>query len=128
MPLQARSELILSDPYRATWLEPEKWPEVRMAIAGFRDAVKKPKLAIGSFGTDAGVKRLVELYAAGMTAEDVCTALPLVVASPWWTNGEGTRDLGSISLTVARRALSERKPAATSVLQGLPQPMFGGGS
>ncbi len=126
MPLQGRCQLILRDTHRAQWLEPEKWPEIRFAVVAFREAVKKPKLAVGTFATDLAVRRLVELYAAGLTADEVCGAIPLVVASPWWSSGDSPRDLGSISLTVVRRALAEREPTpATSLLSALPVPIGG---
>jgi hypothetical protein len=128
MPLQARAELVLRDPFRASYLDPHRWPEVRMAVVAFREAVRKPKLAVGLFSTDLGVRRLVELYAAGLTADEVCSAIPLVVASGWWTSGDSARDLGSISLTVLRRALAEHKPAPATDLAALPRQMFGGGS
>jgi hypothetical protein len=123
MPLQDRAELMLRDAFRAQFLEPHKWPEVRLAVVAFRDAVRKPRLAVGTYSTDPAVRRLVELYAAGLTADEVCDAIPRVVASPWWTSGDSARDLGSVSLVVVRKALAER-PAQMQTAAVL----FGGGS
>jgi hypothetical protein len=126
MPLEERCQLVLARPDVAQWIQPDKWPEVRLAVVSFRAAVGKPRLPVGSFGTDAGVKRLVELYAAGLSADDVCSAIPRVVASAWWRSGDAPRDLGSMTLTVVRRSLAEQPKAVEP--EGLPRPMFGGQS
>jgi hypothetical protein len=123
MPLAERSSLALRDTMRATYIEPDKWPEVRLAVVAYREATKAPRLRVGTLATDPGVRRLLELYAAGCTADEVCAAIPLVVASSWWA--EKPRDLGSLSLTVLRRALAERKPAPATDLAALPRQMFG---
>jgi hypothetical protein len=125
MPLEPRAQRVLKNPFDATFLQPEQWPEVRMAVSGYREAVKQPRFRVGQYGTDAGVRRLVELFAAGLTAEEVCEAIPAVVASSWWREG-GPKDLGSLSLTVVRRALAERPAAGASDTAALPRPMFGG--
>lgn len=95
-----------------------------MAVVAYRAAVQKPNLRVGQYASDAGIRRLVELFAAGLTADEVCTAIPLVVASSWWTSGDTARDLGSITLTVIRRATPERPAGAD--LSALPRTMFGG--
>jgi len=122
MPLVERARYVLANEHQAQWLQPEQWPEVRFAVVAFRDAVGKPNLRVGRYADDAGIKRLVELFAAECTGDEVCSALPLVVASAWWR--QQPRDLGSISLRVVRQALAER-PA--NDLASLPRKMFGGG-
>lgn len=124
MPLEERCRHVLERPDRAQWIQPEQWPEVRLAASAFREAVKRPRMPLGRFDSDAGVKRLVELYAAGLTAEEVCGAIPAVVASAWFRS-DPPKDLGSLTLTVVRRAL-DAQPAPA--IDGLPRAMFGGGS
>ena len=125
MPLEPRAQRVLAAPHEAQWLQPEQWAEVRLAAAAFRTAVNKPRMPLGRFDTDAGVKRLVELYAAGLTAEEVCGVIPAVIASEWFRSGS-PKDLGSLSLTVVRRALGEQAKPVAGDLAALPRKMFGG--
>lgn len=122
MPLEARCKHVLDRPDRAQWIQPEQWAEVRLAASAFREAAKK-RMPLGTFNSDSGVKRLVELYAAGLTAEEVCGVIPAVVASAWFKS-DPPKDLGSLTLSVVRRAL-DAQPAPA--IGGLPRAMFGGG-
>lgn len=124
-PLELRSRLALDRDDVASWTAPESWPEVRMSLVAYRSAVKKPNERFLDYKRDPGIRALVALFAAGFSANDVCEVIPRIVASPWWS--EKPRDLGSITLTVVRRALAEvKKPETTGELAALPRPMFGG--
>jgi hypothetical protein len=114
MPIQERAQHIQQRPDQAQWLQPEQWPEVRLAIAAYRSVIGKPRLAVGTYGSDSGVRRLVELYAAGLTPDEVCGGIPLVVASPWWSRDGVTRDLSSLSVAVLRRELDVPRVGATA--------------
>lgn len=106
MPLFERAQLVQQRPDQAQWLQPEQWAEVRLAIVAFRSATNQPRLAVGSYAADSGVRRLVELYASGMTPDEVCNAIPQIVASPWWTRDGSSRGLSSLTLEVLRRELA----------------------
>jgi len=105
-PIGARAEYVEQNRHLAEWVQPEAWPEVRAVAAALHEASGgKGGPRLGKFASDSGVKRLVELYAAGFTQaelEDVCRR---VVKDPWWVaDGGKQRSLGALTLEVVRRA------------------------
>ncbi len=107
LPIAERSEFVEQNKHLAEWVQPEAWPEVKAIAAALHAANRgagAPK--VGKFGNDSGIKRVVELYAAGFTQAELEQVCQRVVNDPWWTADGKPRSLGALTVEVARRATS----------------------
>lgn len=106
LPIAQRAEFVEQNKHLAEWVQPEAWPEVKAIAAALHAAnrgVGAPK--VGKFGNDSGVKRVIELYAAGFSQAELEQVCERVVKDPWWTaDGGKPRSLGALTVEVARRA------------------------
>lgn len=100
--LKQRAQSILDNPHDATWNEPKYWPEVLEVAQALSEAQGRSELRLLSYAQDSGIKRLVELFAAGYSVDELCFA----VRSSWFV--EGRRNLRQLSNVVVDRA---REPA-----------------
>jgi len=106
--IQSRAAEKLRDPTSANWDRPASWPELVTAADAFAAALglKKPRLGGMS---DAGVRALLELFAAGFTPDELSTAANAAKTDPWCQNSTAKRGLSSISPEVVRRLLDPRE-------------------
>lgn len=101
LPIQERSEYVEGHRHTADWLEPQRWPEVLEIAAAHHVAqgfTNTPRLL--SYASDEGVKRLVQLFAAGFSVAELKTA----VSSSWWRSEK--RSLRQLSPTIVERSLA----------------------
>jgi hypothetical protein len=105
LPVQERAIFTEENRHLAEWLRPEAWPEVRSVAHALHAANRgngAPKL--GSYAADSGVRRVVELYAAGFTEHELEALCATVVLEKWWTEGGKPKSLGALTVEVCRRA------------------------
>lgn len=93
-----RAQFVVEKPHTADWLTPHKWPEIV-------EVAKAAELATGlvmsrllSYASDRGVQRLVELFAAGYTLEQLLVS----VRGDWFAKNR--KGLAQLSRDVVARA------------------------
>lgn len=106
LPIAERAAFVEQNRHLAEWVQPEAWPEVRAVAAALHTASGgKGSPRIGKFGNDSGIKRVVELFAAGFSEAELVDVCKRIVVDPWWVaDGGKPRSLGALSLEVVRRA------------------------
>jgi len=75
--IRDRCERLVRNPYDAQFSQPQTWPEIAEAAEILHQGLgytSKPKL--GSMGSDKGVSRIVEIFAAGFTLDELRTLQP----------------------------------------------------
>lgn len=75
--IRSRCERLVGNPYDAQFSQPQTWPEVAEAAEILHHGLgytSKPKL--GTMGSDKGVSRIVEIFAAGFTIDELRTLQP----------------------------------------------------
>jgi hypothetical protein len=101
VPLRDRAQLLLTDPYSAEWLQPQAWPEVLRVTRALNAQLGLGEPKLGRYQRDGAVRQAVELFAAGVTVDEILQAIPAITSSTWWH--QARRDFGAITLTVLRR-------------------------
>lgn len=106
LPVGSRAEFVEQNRHLAEWVQPEAWPEVKAVVAALHRASGgsgAPKA--GKYGSDSGIKRVVELYAAGFSEAELVGVCERIVKDPWWVaDGGKQRSLGALTVEVVRRA------------------------
>lgn len=101
VPLQEWAEWIVLHPHDAQWCEPQKRPElIEVACAMVGEAASR---RLGTPQSDSGVRRIVELFSAGYTVEQLVAVAATLPYNEWWANGK--RGLASLTNEVVRRQL-----------------------
>jgi hypothetical protein len=108
VPIAERARYVLANPHEAEWLEPQRWPQLlRLAEAHAETTGQKARL--GRYGADAGVRVMVEHFAAGFELDDLEHVYRQAPRQAWY-NAPGKRHgLSSITLEVVRRTLAGRR-------------------
>lgn len=83
---------------------PEKWPEVIGVAQAFARGSGLPEYHLGEHASDAGVRSVLGLYAAGFTQVELERVAEFVPKQPWWRSK--ALGLSSLSPEVVRRNLS----------------------
>lgn len=91
-------------PTLALTSHPEQWPEVVGVAQAFARGSGFPAHRLGEHGSDAGVRAIVALYAAGFTQLELERVAEFVPKQPWWKSK--ALGLSSLSPEVVRRNLS----------------------
>lgn len=102
IPIRQRAQLVIDNPHDGDWLDPHKWPEVILVVSKLHEAAGLPPPKLGRYAGDSAVRRAIELFASGVTVEEILHAIPHLVAQDWWT--QKPRDFGAITPSVLRRA------------------------
>jgi hypothetical protein len=105
LPAAGRAELLRRRPELGRKLAPDCWPEVAAIAAAFAEGAGLPKLYLGAYDKDEGVRRVVELLAAGFPQNGLEYVARTVPKQPWWTSGGKRLGLSSLSPEVVRRNL-----------------------
>lgn len=112
LPITQRALFVEQNRHLSEWVQPEAWPEVQAVAVEMHKASRgrgAPKT--GRYASDSGVRRVVELYAAGFSQGELLDVCNAVVATPWWSEGGTAKSLGALTVEVARRALSPGAPS-----------------
>lgn len=104
-PAADRAALIRRRPELGRKLAPDCWPEVTAIAAAFAEGAGLPKLYLGAYDKDEGVRRVVELLAAGFPQNGLEYVARTVPKQAWWTSGGKRLGLSSLSPEVVRRNL-----------------------
>ncbi len=96
--LDVRAQRILDNPHDATWNEPKHWPEVLQVAKAHAEAQGLGPPRLLSYASDNGIKKLVELFAAGCSPDELVVA----VTSRWFVDGR--KGLVSLSPTVIAKS------------------------
>ena len=107
VPVCERAALVVSGRVAAQWVQPERWPEVVEVAAALAEGEGRQPLPLGRYDHDAGVRAVVELYAAGFVPSDVKRVARKVPTQAWWTAGDRKRGLANLSAEVMRRGLDD---------------------
>lgn len=105
LPAAGRAELLRRRPELGRKLAPDCWPEVAAIAAAFAEGAGLPKLYLGAYDKDEGVRRVVELLAAGFPQNGLEYVARTVPKQAWWTSGGKRLGLSSLSPEVVRRNL-----------------------
>jgi hypothetical protein len=105
LPAAGRAELLRRRPELGRRLAPDCWPEVAAIAAAFAEGAGLPKLYLGAYDKDEGVRRVVELLAAGFPQNGLEYVARTVPKQPWWSSGGKRLGLSSLSPEVVRRNL-----------------------
>lgn len=100
-----RAALIMGKPSLAAVTEPERWSEVLGVAQAFAVATGTKQTHLGRYSRDAGVRALVELYAAGCTQSELEAVVKIVPKQAWWSAQGKRLGLSSLSIEVVRRNL-----------------------
>lgn len=103
LPAAGRAELLRRRPELSGKLAPDRWPEVAAIAAAFAEGAGLPKLYLGPYEKDEGVRRVVELLAIGFPQNGLEYVARTVPKQPWWTAGGKRLGLSSLSPEVVRR-------------------------
>lgn len=117
LPLRVRSQLCLRDPHMTgRFCEPARWPETQAFGAQVSEALAC-SVTLGSFPGDLGVQRVLELFAAGRTPEELQTVAASAAKDPWFAERK-RRVLSSFTTAVVDRVLTAaRAPQAKTARQ-----------
>lgn len=105
LPAAGRAALLRRRPELGPKLAPDCWPEVAAIAAAFAEGAGLPKLYLGAYDKDEGVRRVVELLAAGFPQNGLEYVARTVPKQAWWTSGGKRLGLSSLSPEVVRRNL-----------------------
>jgi hypothetical protein len=111
-----RCALLVARPDLAQWVEPGKWPEVVSTIGLFREITAQPRLPVGQYHADSGLRAVVALYAADPPLSEavVHASMRRVVGSEYWRRNGAKRGLQSLTLEVIRRELQPEQTSGTT--------------
>ena len=118
--IRERALAVRDQPTLATGTHPEQWPEVVGVAQAFARASGLPEHGLGEHGSDAGVRSILALYAAGFTQVELERVAEFVPKQVWWRSK--ALGLSSLSPEVVRRNLSaamasELSPRLAKVLK-----------
>jgi hypothetical protein len=116
LPVHERAVFLRAHPRLADALQPERWPEVLAVGEEFADGMGQNRQYLGPYEKDDGVRRVVELLAAGFPQQSLEYVARVVPRQAWWTAG-GKR-LG-LSLAPAVVVRLSTLPPSTFPLQRL---------
>ena len=108
-----RATLVVQQPAFAAVTEPESWPEILSVAQAFAVATGTKQTHLGRYSRDAGVRALVELYAAGCTQSELEAVVKIVPKQAWWSAQGKRLGLSSLSIEVVRRNLPSSAPPRT---------------
>lgn len=103
VPAAGRAALLRRRPELSGKLAPDRWPEVAAIAAAFAEGAGLPKLYLGPYEKDEGVRRVVELLAIGFPQNGLEYVARTVPKQSWWTAGGKRLGLSSLSPEVVRR-------------------------
>lgn len=106
VPIRERAKLIESDPFSATYLRPQEWPEILGPAKAFCAAAKRASPKLGAYSADSGVKALVALYSAGRTVEEVLGVANSFPHSDYFQENSNRMGLSNLTLGVVERELA----------------------
>jgi hypothetical protein len=104
IPVCERATLVVDGRCAAQWVQPERWREVVDVEAALAAAEGREPMPLGRYDRDAGVRAIVELYAAGYMPGALREAVQKLARDPWWR--EKKRGLSSLTPEVMRRVLT----------------------
>lgn len=108
VPVRERSEWLQSHAQMASWVEPQRWPEVQaIASALARATGRAVNERLDCYERDAGVRAVVALYAAGCTQGELTGVVTQLVDTDWWRKPGASRGLSTFTLEVVRRVLTD---------------------
>ncbi len=112
--IEPRARFVEENKHMAQWVNPERWPEVVQVAQGLHDAMGMTgKARLAAYAGDSGVRRVVELLAAGFTVKELLRAVQGIVKRQFWVSEGGrAKSLGALTVEVVRRELSEAPPTA----------------
>jgi hypothetical protein len=124
--IAVRAALVVDQPALAAITQPELWPEVISVAQVFARAAGVAEQRLGRYQKDPGLRRLVELYAAGFTQLELERVAQVVPRQPWWSADGKRLGLSSLSIEVVRRNLPgtgarEHSAQVTKVLERVRQ-------
>jgi len=102
--IKERALAVRDLPALANSTHPEQWPEVIGVAQAFARASGLPDQCLGEHASDAGVRSILRLYAAGFTQIEIERVAAFVPKQAWWRNK--ALGLSSLSPEVVRRNLS----------------------
>lgn len=102
LPIRERAEAALANEHEASYLQPQRWPEVVSVAEAFGKAQNQP-VRLGSTFRDVGLRAIVERFAEGFAVEELLAAINEVPSDPWFSDGR--RGLSSLTAEVVRRLL-----------------------
>lgn len=124
LPIAERAQWLLENPHhRGGYYQPDKWPEVVAVAQALHSAAGLAPPRLGAYGRDAGVRSLVDAFAAGYPPNELLEVARRLPGGAWW---QGRLDKGQtpglswLSLEVVRReasALPQAKPISDAVLR-----------
>lgn len=100
----------------ATYLSPQKWPEVQATHAGVVAALKLPERPLQDWGRDRGLQALVALLAVA-EPDYITRGAAALAVDPWWKSRR--RGLSDLTAEVLSRALGDEPTAKLEHRQGL---------
>jgi hypothetical protein len=103
LPAAERAALLRRRPELSGKVAPDRWPEVAAIAAAFAEGAGLPKLYLGPYEKDEGVRRVVELLAIGFPQNGLEYVARTVPKQLWWTAGGKRLGLSSLSPEVVRR-------------------------
>jgi hypothetical protein len=117
IPIRERCELLGTDAHLASYIQPERWPELLRLRDLFAEVSGLSNVELGPFGHHKGTQRLVAMFAAGHSIETLERAFRHLPKSKWWKDNGRRFGIAGLSLNVIDNMLAEAQETQLSPAQ-----------
>lgn len=113
-PIQERCQLLGTDAHLASYIQPERWPELLKLRDLFAEVSGLSNVELGPFSHHKATQRLVAMFAAGHSLETLERAFRSLPKNKWWMENGRKYGLSGLSLNVIDSLLAEARETELS--------------
>lgn len=107
LPIQERCQLLGTDAHLASYIQPERWPELLRLRELFAEVSGLSNVELGPFSHHKATQRLVAMFSAGHSLETLERAFRALPRNKWWCDNGRKYGLAGLSLNVVDSVLAE---------------------
>lgn len=104
--IQERCQLLGTDAHLASYIQPERWPELLRLRDLFAEVSGLTNVELGPFAHHKGTQRLVAMFAAGHSLETLERAIRLLPKNKWWCDNGRKFGIGGLTMNVIDSVLA----------------------
>jgi len=114
LPIQERCQLLGTDAHLASYIQPERWPELLRLRELFAEVSGLSNVELGPFSHHKATQRLVAMFSAGHSLETLERAFRALPRNKWWCDNGRKYGLSGLSLNVIDSVLAEARETELS--------------
>jgi hypothetical protein len=114
IPIRERCELLGTDAHLASYIQPERWPELLRLRELFAEVSGLSNVELGPYAHHKGTQRLVAMFACGHSLETLERAFRQLPKDKWWVDNARKFGIAGLSLNIVDSMLAKAQETALS--------------